>query len=172
MTGDYQAQFAPKEYPVNIVIDANISDHNIGLMLESIDLWNERIKTEVLYATITYNLAMHGKCNYAVLTDNVALPLEADGKTEEIGLTTYGSCADDIVNVETMETRMKLTANDYFTDRAVIQIGAHELGHVLGLDHEPKDHKSMMFPTIGDDPRVISDKSYCLVKISMAMSGY
>jgi predicted Zn-dependent protease len=71
-----------------------------------------------------------------------------------------------------METPMKITPNDYFTDAAVTNIAEHELGHVLGLDHEDDNPKSIMYHSVGSDPRIISEKSYCLVQILLSVSGY
>jgi predicted Zn-dependent protease len=99
---------------------------------------------------------MHGMCNYATLTTDVDLP------NNWIGLTTYGACAADVVNVETMTTRGVNPA--YYTPREVKQVTMHELGHVAGLDHEPEDPNSIMFPNIGDAPLALTQKSICLVQ--------
>jgi hypothetical protein len=90
MVGDYQKSFAPQHFPVNVVIDTSISDHNIGLFLQAIDRWNEKIGSEVLYATITSHLDMHGPCNFTILKDDMALPKLPDG-SDEIGVTSCTS---------------------------------------------------------------------------------
>jgi hypothetical protein len=154
----------PRAFPVEVLIDTNTSNHNISLILDAIDAWNTRIGEEILYATISADLAgMHGMCNYTTVTTNVNLqdPL--------IGLTTYGPCAADHVDIETMDIPGNDTMACFFTDLVVTQIAIHELGHVLGLPHE-QDPKSVMYPTIGQDVRIITDRSACLVEFVVSRS--
>lgn len=150
--------FLATKFPINVVLDANLTDHNIEIMLDAIEAWNTRLKMEVLYASITKNLTMHDKCNYAELTDTTDL------MGNWIGLTTFGKCGSDIVNVETMQTKMEDRGPEYYTDDLVLNLTVHELGHVLGLGHE-LDPKSVMFESMGPgDIKYISTQSYCLVQ--------
>jgi predicted Zn-dependent protease len=152
------SDFYPTQYPVNILLDGKLSAHNRDLMLDAIDAWNARMKMEVVYATVTDNLQMHDKCNFAVVTDTTDL------MPGWIGLTSYGACASDIVNVETMDTKMSIPNQAYYTDLEVLNVTIHEIGHVLGLQHEA-DRNSVMFESIGpEDKRYISEQSYCLVQ--------
>lgn len=156
--------FFPTAFPVNVVLDAKISDHNVDLMLQAIEAWNTRMKMEVVYATITSNLNMHAGCNYALVTDS------QDLIPDYIGLTNAGKCASDLVYVETMETKMADRPADYYTDDLVRNITIHEIGHVLGLDHEA-DPKSIMFFSMGPgDIKYISTQSYCLVQLAVINS--
>lgn len=154
----FQPALAPTNFPVNVLIDTDITENDdIGSILDGIDAWNDAVGFEAFYATVTENLNMHGMCNYAVLTTNVDLP------NNWIGLTTYGECAGDTVMVETMDTP-GIANPGFYTARAVKQIAMHELGHVASLDHEPEDPSSIMYPSTGDAPRLISLKSRCLVQ--------
>lgn len=152
----FRPQLAPTMFPVDIVIDSDATNHDISLVLDAIDAWNARVGVELFYATVTDNLNMHAMCNYSTLTTD-AVPTNNNW----IGLTTYGPCASDMVHVETMNTVGAYETKDYYTDLVVKQIAMHELGHVLGLDHE-KDQKSVMYESIGNDVRIITEQSACL----------
>src|SRR4051812_46259506 len=94
----FVSPLSPTEYPVEVLIDTKTSTHNIGLILDAIDTWNTRIGEEILYATVTADLAgMHGMCNYTTVTTGTILA------SPHIGLTTYGPCSGDHVAIETMD---------------------------------------------------------------------
>lgn len=155
------SDFYPTEYPVNIILDGKLSYHYIDIMLTAIRTWNDRMRMEVLFPTITSNPELHNNCNYAMVSDTTDLP------SMWIGLTTYGKCAADIVNVETMDTMMNHRGKEYYTDDLVLNVTVHELGHVLGLEHEA-DPNSVMFASVGPGAvRYISTESYCLVQQSV-----
>lgn len=158
--------FFPTAFPVNIVLDAKISAHNVELMLQAIEAWNTRMKMEVVYATITSNLNMHAGCNYALVTDTWDL------EPMYIGLTNSGKCASDLVYVETMNTKMADRGMDFYTDDLVRNVTIHEIGHVLGLAHE-EERPSIMFFAVGPgDIKSISTQSYCLVQLAIINSQH
>lgn len=160
----YQSAFSsgisPRSFPVNVVVDSSIDDTNVGYILDAIDFWNANMKYEVLYASITDNLRMHNACNYTILTEMTVLP------APYVGFTSYGECANDTVAIETMETGSESVDVSFFTDKNVTQIIEHELGHVLGLDHE-QENTSIMYPSIETTAINVSQKSYCIVQYAI-----
>lgn len=153
----YRPELAPREFPMDIVIDSATNNSDVSLVLDAIDAWNQRVGVEVLYATITDNINMHGMCNFSTLS-TTAVPTDNNW----IGLAVYGPCAANMIYVETMNTVGSYESTTFYTDLVVKQIAMHELGHVLGLDHET-NQKSVMFESIGNDVRVITEQSKCLV---------
>jgi len=160
----FVSPLSPTEYPVEVLIDGKTSNHNVSLILDALDAWNDRIGEEILYATVTNDLAgMHGMCNYTTVTTDKIL------EYPQIGLTTYGPCAADHVDIETMDLVAGRPEAYIFTDWYVTYIATHELGHVLGLDHE-LDITSIMYPSIVNGGHSISRRSACLVKLAVLTS--
>jgi len=159
----FVAAVSPSEFPVEVLIDSRTPNHSVALILDAIDAWNTRIGQEVLYATVTEDLAgMHGMCNYAIVTANKLLP------DPHVGLTTYGPCAANHVEIETMELHAGDAEEYIFADWLVTHIAIHELGHVLGLDHE-SDATSIMYPLLLNGGQQISKRSTCLVKLAVVL---
>lgn len=150
--------FIPSAFPVEIVIDTRIDNQLVAVILDAIDLWNSHLGYEVLYATVTEDLyGMHGDCNFATVTTRPMLP-----RMDSLGLTTHGECAANHVD---------LLEDTTLTERELLTLAAHELGHVLGLPHEDFDSTSLMYPVLLSHEMSISERSTCLVLIYMAEAG-
>ncbi len=152
--GTSKHPFIPSEFPVEILIDTSIPNDEIALYLDAVDLWNEALNSEVLYATITQDLyGMHGDCNFATVGTTPFLA------GDHAGLTTFGPCASDHVAIVT---------SPILSDAEIRTVAAHELGHVLGAPHDDDDPTSVMFPKLGTSRVVISERSQCMVKIAVS----
>lgn len=152
--GDLDRTWLPTGFPVEVVIDTRVRNDHVALVLDAIDMWNDQLNTELLFATITEDTyAMHGECNFVTITTKSRLP------DLDVGLTTYGRCAADHVDILTSPP---LSAQE------IRNIAAHELGHVLGVPHDDTDPTSIMYPEVSAGFRFISERSTCVVRIALA----
>lgn len=136
-----EAYWEADDFPIQLYIDEGAPNYVIEATILAAEIWNTKTDRDVFdYDIIDFYADLPTGCGWvAVVHSKVA---QYDGiwrgiQKEESSAVCHG----------------QITLRNGLNQETMYKIVVHELGHALGLAHDPGDNRSIMYPSVFTDKR-------------------
>jgi len=147
-----------EDFPILVTISPNMREIRKQVVFEAIDTWNTEVGIEVFTYVIGPFNPNEGIVN---ITEEDLGPPDICGN-QILGITTrYFNT--NLLGYKTSMKRAEVKLHTGVSNRRVLGTAIHELGHVLGLNHDV-DVNSIMYPYSLPNRGVITEEDINFVK--------
>jgi len=132
----YEAYWAEESFPIVVVVYENDPEDFQAAVLDAIDVWNQTVGVQVFTPVrMNYLNQVPTGCGWiaTIAVDELEFAGYWTGKF--VGQTSQ-LCKGQISILKNVKPSN------------VFKVYVHELGHALGLAHDPGDKRSIMYPTV------------------------